>query len=99
MNIIKYTTKLSCIRLHCHRRAVLYVIEPDGYGAYEVKACIHNEILLWLFDPNIDPIIQELKALYTGLKPYKAFPSAQDCINYYLEQFIHIYKNNPNKTH
>ena len=69
-----------------------YTIEPDGYGAYEVKACIHNEILLWLFDPNIDPIIQELKALYTGLKPYKAFPSAQDCINYYLEQFIHIYK-------
>ncbi len=74
-----------------------YTIEPDGYGTYQVKACAKNEILLWLFDPNVDNIIQELKTLYTGLKPCSAFESAQDCINYYLDQFSHIYKKQSNQ--
>jgi len=70
----------------------LYSIQPDGSSEYQLQECKTNEIILWLFNPDVSAITQELKDLYASLKPRKDFDSPQNWLNHYIDQFSQIYK-------
>jgi len=69
-----------------------YSIQPDGTGEYQLEACQQNEIILWLFNPDVSAITSELKNLYANLRPYQSFDNQRDWLNYYINYLSLIYK-------
>lgn len=70
----------------------LYSIQPDGTGEYQCQKCKKNEVLLWMFNPDISAITDELKYLYINLKAREEFDLVSDWFNYYIDQLKAIYK-------
>ncbi|MGL4588062.1 MAG: hypothetical protein ACRCVQ_13665 [Acinetobacter ursingii] len=70
----------------------LHIIEPDEIDGYRTTSCKKNEIILWLFKPNITSIISIIQDLYSKLQPRRAFQNQQEWFNYYINDFCKIYK-------
>lgn len=73
-------------------KAQLTTLIPDENGNYKIRECSNNEILIWLFNPNIKNITENIKNLYLHLKPFKYFQKDCDWINYYINQLTTIFK-------
>lgn len=73
--------------------AQLYKIERfDSKEEYSIIAIDCMDITVWLFNPNIEKIIDDLKSLYTDLKDYVCFSNQTDWINYYINRLAPIYQ-------
>lgn len=70
----------------------LHMIEPNEIGEYHISKCKKNEIVLWLFEPCVEPIISILQELYSKLQPRKAFLNQQEWYDYYINDLCKIYK-------
>ncbi|CAI3137353.1 hypothetical protein MWMV8_MWMV8_01115 [Acinetobacter calcoaceticus] len=85
-------TKLLCSSYTEHR-AQLYKIEKfspeQNYLSTPLES---NEILIWLFQPNIDVIASNLQSLYAGLRSCSFFSDKTDWINYYIQQLSEIFR-------
>lgn len=71
----------------------LYKVSPTTVtGKYETTALKDKEIILWLFNPDVSQIMDELHTLYASLKTKDYFDKNQEWVNHYIEQFRTIYK-------
>lgn len=85
-------TKLLCSS-YSEQGAQLYTIQRfDSSHPYELCAIQPMEIIIWLFDPNVETISKELQHLYANLKDYKTFNHSIDWINYYIKLLSPIYQ-------
>ena len=50
------------------------------------------DITVWLFNPNIEKIIDDLRLLYADLKDYACFSNQKDWMNYYINRIAPIYQ-------
>lgn len=85
-------SKLLCSS-YTENRAQLYKIEkfsPDQ--EYFITPLEPNEIVIWLFQPDIEMITNKLKSLYAGLKDYSFFSNKTDWVNYYISQLSAIFR-------
>lgn len=86
------TTKLICSSYSEHG-AQLYKIERiDGKQSYSMVRVEPMDITVWMFNPNIGAISEDLQNLYNDLKDYAAFTNQTDWINYYINRLAPIYK-------
>lgn len=72
--------------------AQLYTVQPNKNDEYVLEKFQINEIILWLFNPDISHIGTELKTLYANLKPCYYFNNKNEWATYYLEQLNTIFK-------
>lgn len=72
--------------------AQLYTIQPNQNGDYLLNKCQTDEIIIWLFNPDISQIRTELITLYANLKPSYAFNNQAEWISYYLKHLNIILK-------
>lgn len=72
--------------------AQLFTICPDSHGEYEIRRCKPNEIILWLFNPDVSEITSILKDLYSNLKSYQFFKNQTEWVSYYISYLKNIYK-------
>lgn len=85
-------TKLLCSSYN-EGGAQLYSIQRfEPSQPYELTAIPPMEITVWLFQPNIDAISEDLQHLYADLKDYAAFTNKADWINYYINRLAPIYQ-------
>jgi hypothetical protein len=79
--------------------AQLYTIQPDNNDDYLLKQCQINEIILWLFNPNISHIRSDLKTLYDNLRPYYTFNNEKEWVDYYIKHLNLIFKKQSKIDH
>lgn len=71
----------------------LYKVSPTTpTGQYKTTALKDKEITLWLFNPDVSQIMDELQTLYATLKSKDSFQTEQKWTNHYIDQFKTIYK-------
>lgn len=85
-------TKLLCSS-YSEYGAQLYTIQRfSPLEPYELTAIKPMNITVWLFQPNIENISEELNNLYKDLKDYAFFCNKIDWINHYLKSLVLIYQ-------
>ena len=85
-------TKLLCSS-YSEQGAQLYKIERfDSKEEYSITAIDCMDITVWLFNPNIEKIIDDLRLLYADLKDYACFSNQKDWMNYYINRIAPIYQ-------
>lgn len=82
-------SKLLCSSYSEHG-AVLYTLTAEH--DHQLHRLAENELLLWMFNPDLSAIMDQLTALYASLRPYADFNSQQTWIKYYCDQFATIYQ-------
>lgn len=82
-------SKLLCSSYSEHG-AVLYTLTAEH--DHQLHRLGENELLLWMFNPDLSAIMDQLKALYGSLRPYADFASQREWIRYYSNQFAAIYR-------
>lgn len=70
----------------------LNIIEPNELGEYSTSQCKTNEIILWMFEPDVSAIMPMLQTLYSSLKPRQEFLNQQQWFDYYINVLCEIYK-------
>lgn len=86
------TTKLICSSF-IEYGAQLYKFESmDGKQSYRMVLVEPMDITVWMFNPNIEAISEDLQTLYTDLKDYAAFTNQTDWMNYYINRIAPIYQ-------
>nr|WP_174505658.1 hypothetical protein [Acinetobacter sp. Marseille-Q1620] len=86
------TTKLLCSS-YSGTGAQLYTVDRlDPTKNYNLVPVQSMSILLWMFNPNVDTITDELQNLYGSLKDYSSFTDQIEWVNYYISQLAPIYK-------
>lgn len=71
--------------------AQLYSIESEKNNEHRLRKFEANEISIWMYDPNILPVIDKIKILYSNLKPLSHFKDILDWANFYLPYIGEIY--------
>ncbi|WP_288384857.1 hypothetical protein [uncultured Acinetobacter sp.] len=72
--------------------AKLFAIEPtEEDGQYQQSEFKENDLIIWLFNPNIQSISENLKTLYSNLRPQTSFNKVENWINYYISALKEIY--------
>lgn len=72
--------------------AKLFAIEPtEELGKYQTTEFKENDLIIWLFNPNIQSISENLKSLYTHSRPLASFDRVEDWIDYYISSIAEIY--------
>ncbi len=72
--------------------AKLFAIEPtEEIGTYRTTKFKENDLIIWLFNPNIHSISKNLKSLYTNLRSLESFAQVENWINYYISALTEIY--------
>lgn len=90
---IEHHHQLNISQLLYSQESQLYKVSPTTpTGKYETTALKDKEIILWLFNPDVSQIMDELQTLYATLKPQNSFPTEKEWTNHYIDQFKTIYK-------
>lgn len=63
--------------------------ESEKYQTIEFK---ENDLIIWLFNQNIQNISEDLKTLYANPRPRSSFIQVEDWIDYYISAIAEIYK-------
>lgn len=85
-------TKLLCSS-YSERGAQLYKIEQiNDQQSYTMTAIEPMDITVWMFNPNIESIMLDLKNLYLDLKDANTFSNQAEWINYYINRIAPIYQ-------
>ena len=72
--------------------AKLFAIEPTGeIGKYQTSEFKENDLIIWLFNPNIQSISENLKTLYSNPRPKISFDRVESWIDYYISAIAEIY--------
>ena len=72
--------------------AKLFTVEPtEEKGTYQTKEFKENDLIIWLFNPNIQSISENLKMLYSNLRPKASFDRIEDWLDYYISALAEIY--------
>ena len=72
--------------------AKLFAIEPTKeLGKYQTTEFKENDLIIWLFNPNIQSISENLKMLYSNLRPKASFDRIEDWLDYYISALAEIY--------
>ena len=72
--------------------AKLFTIEPiEETGKYQTKEFKENDLIIWLFNPNIQSISENLKTLYSNPRPKASFDRIEDWLDYYISALAEIY--------
>ncbi|WP_180009706.1 MULTISPECIES: hypothetical protein [unclassified Acinetobacter] len=85
-------TKLLCSS-YSEQGAQLYKIERiDDQQSYTMITIEPMNITVWMFNPNVETITDDLKNLYVNLRDYDFFNSQAEWINYYINHLAPIYQ-------
>ena len=72
--------------------AKLFAIEPiEETGKYQTTEFKENDLIIWLFNPNIQSISENLKTLYSNPRPKASFDRIEDWLDYYISALAEIY--------
>ena len=72
--------------------AKLFAIEPTKeLGKYQTTEFKENDLIIWLFNPNIQSISENLKTLYSNPRPKTSFDRIEDWLDYYISAIADIY--------
>ena len=72
--------------------AKIFSIEPtEETGKYQTTEFKENDLIIWLFNPNIQSISENLKMLYSNLRPKASFDRIEDWLDYYISALAEIY--------
>lgn len=72
--------------------AKLFAIEPsEEIGKYQTFEFKENDLIIWLFNPNIHSISENLKSLYANLRSLESFDQVENWIDYYISAIAAIY--------
>ena len=72
--------------------AKLFAIEPTKeLGKYQTTEFKENDLIIWLFNPNIQSISENLKTLYSNPRPKTSFNRIEDWLDYYISTIAEIY--------
>ena len=72
--------------------AKLFAIEPTKeLGKYQTTEFKENDLIIWLFNPNIQSISENLKTLYSNPRPKTSFNRIEDWLDYYISALAEIY--------
>ena len=78
---------------YCENGAKLFAVEPtEELGIYQTIKFRENDLIIWLFNPNIQSISENLKSLYANIRPQASFDRVEDWIDYYISAIAEIYK-------
>jgi len=73
--------------------AKLFAIELNEESRkYQTTSFKENDLIIWLFNQNIQSISEDLKTLYANLRPRSSFTQVEDWIDYYISAIAKIYK-------
>ncbi|CAP02943.1 hypothetical protein ABSDF_p10008 (plasmid) [Acinetobacter baumannii SDF] len=73
--------------------AKLFAIEPtEETGKYQRTEFKENDLIIWLFNPNIQSISGNLKTLYSNPRPKVSFDRIEDWLDYYISAIAEIYE-------
>jgi len=73
--------------------AQLYRVESfDSNYNYQVSKAEPMDITVWLFNPTVETIAVNLKALYDDLKDRSYFKNNTEWVSYYIERIVPIFK-------
>lgn len=85
-------TKLICTS-YSQDSTQLYKVEClDDTENYTMTAMEPMEILVWMFDPNIETIIEDLRNLYKNLRDQVSFSNQTDWMSHYISHIAPIYQ-------
>ena len=77
--------------------AKLFAIEPtEESGKYQTSEFKENDLIIWLFNPNIQSISENLKTLYSNPRPKLSFDRVEDWLDYYISAIANIYTKQSN---
>ena len=77
--------------------AKLFAIEPTKeLGKYQTTEFKENDLIIWLFNPNIQSISENLKTLYSNPRPKLSFDRVEDWLDYYISAIANIYTKQSN---
>ena len=72
--------------------AKLFAIEPiEETGKYQTTEFKENDLIIWLFNPNIQSISENLKTLYSNPRPKASIDRIEDWLDYYISALAEIY--------
>lgn len=72
--------------------AKLFSVEPtEELGKYQTNEFKENDLIIWLFNPNIQNISENLKSLYAHPRSHASFHRVEDWIDYYISAIAEIY--------
>ena len=72
--------------------AKIFSIEPtEETGKYQTTEFKENDLIIWLFNPNIQSISENLKTLYSNPRPKASFDRIEDWLDYYISALAEIY--------
>ena len=72
--------------------AKLFAIEPtEETGKYQTTEFKENDLIIWLFNQNIQSISENLKTLYSNPRPKASFDQIEDWLDYYISAIAEIY--------
>ena len=72
--------------------AKLFAIEPtEETGKYQTTEFKETDLIIWLFNPNIQSISENLKMLYSNPRPKASFNQVEDWLDYYISAIAEIY--------
>lgn len=70
----------------------LYSVSTDEQGIDQLTVLQNNQLLLWMFNPDISPIIDRVQVLYTSLQAYMGGVTWQQWMDDCRQQFAAIYQ-------
>ena len=72
--------------------AKLFAIEPtEELGKYQTTQFKENDLIIWLFNPSIQSISENLKTLYSNPRSKASFDRIEDWLDYYISAIAEIY--------
>ena len=73
--------------------AKLFAVElNEESGLYQTSEFKENDLIIWLFNQNIQSITEDLKTLYANPRSRSSFTRVEDWIDYYISAIAEIYK-------
>jgi hypothetical protein len=70
----------------------LYTVEPtEELGKYQTSEFKENDLIIWLYNPNIENISENIKNFYLNLRPKADFDRVEDWMDYYISPLAEIY--------
>ena len=73
--------------------AKLFAVElNEESGLYQTSEFKENDLIIWLFNQNIQSITEHLKTLYANPRPRSSFTRVEDWIDYYISAIAKIYE-------
>ena len=77
---------------YSEKGAKLFSIEPkEEVGKYQTLEFKDNDLIIWLFNTNIQSISDNLKTLYSNPRPKAFFDRVEDWLDYYISSIAEIY--------